>query len=129
MKILIAIIVLAYLCSGCCSYMVLEHSKSEIRQIREQRAREIKADNNGARIAFDVTNLEAIKQHPIMQFVAGALDLAIGYGLKEGVESLNDDKSDSATINVTGNGNTTTYNTGDFNEIGNPDYSEENSGS
>ena len=121
--------------SGCASYMSFDASRNEIvreRAFASGNEAAIKAVNmgNAVGIGIDVLNIDAITKHPWRQLGAAILDAGMIYGATVGVESINDSGSDDTKatgINIvtTGNGNSTTVNTGDNNSnVGNPNYSE-----
>jgi len=123
-----SMVALLSLSTGCCSYAVMKNSETKVsyrKAIARGDQNAIKAidlGNGAAGIGFDVSNWEALKEQPLVQFGAAVLDLGIIYGGYKGVQSLNDSSSnDSSTksdITITGTGNSTTINNGDNNKGG-----------
>jgi hypothetical protein len=129
---MVVVLVIAATQSGCFSYMAYQHNKGKVmaKKIRASgNEAAIKAFNNGdtTGIGIDVGALETLDSPEAVLLQAGGavLDAAILYGVKEGVDSLNQSNSErnnSLTVNNGGNGNvnvtitqndTTTQNTTD----------------
>ena len=103
MKRLIALtVLLSYvaLAGGCCSYMVMEGSKKRVALRKATIAgdqvaiKAIRLGSDGVGIGIDVTNLEALKERPLLQIGAAILDAGIVYGMYEGLAAIDDDNKD-----------------------------------
>ena len=135
--LMVAMVGIMIYSSGCASYMSYSASKNEIvkeRAFASGDAVAIKAVTmgDGVGLAINVSEMDALLKHPWRQLGAALLDVGLVYGTSEGVKSLNnsDGEKDGVVINTVGNGNNTTVNTGDNNSnMGNPNYSEDNSSS
>lgn len=120
----VALLLMAY-GTGCASYLVLEQSKKRVsykRAVARGDEAAIKAINMGegtVGVGIDVTNLEALKEQPLLQLGAAVLDALMIYGSYEGINSLgnNDKKQDDGnTITVTGDKNEINIIDGDNND-------------
>lgn len=126
MKKMISVVLMGMLMmgtSGCLSSWSLDSSKQELALQQHQMAlqkaimsnnetaiRAVQLDNGGVGIGVDISNLQALTQHPIRQLGAAVGDAALIWGAYEGVKSFTDNSSHSSTsgrdqVNVTGDGN------------------------
>jgi len=78
MKKVLAMLIVAglALATGCCSL-------ATNRALQAESAIEIRADNSGATIGFDVFNLRSVREHPWLSAGAALADVVIGYGIYE----------------------------------------------
>jgi len=117
-RILITIITAALIMmygTGCASYLVMEGSKKRVaykRTVARGDQAAIKAFNTGEGtfgIGLDVSNLDALKEQPLLQLGAAIFDALCIYGGYEGIQKLTeDDKTTNDkgnTVTVNGNGN------------------------
>jgi hypothetical protein len=145
-KLLVLVLcMIALFTSGCASYYSLSCSQDEIAKERiiasgnkdaigavnqgvpAAQALKVIPIQGGAILAIDLLDWEVFIKHPIRQLLAAGADFGTGYGLYSLATQKNKDKP-SVQISVNGNGNTTTSNTGNNNSnMGNPDYSTDNS--
>jgi len=98
--------------SGCASYMVYKNSKRNVALLRaiasgdEPAIKAIQLGDDGVGVGINVTALDTIKENPLGQAGAAILDAVVIYGIKEGVEYLNekddDDRNTSGDANGTG---------------------------
>ena len=91
--------------SGCASYFSYQASKEELltkRAIVSNDEIAIKAIKMGnfVGLGINVTALEVVKQHPIRQFLAAAVDAGVAYGLAEGLQSLENHFVDGPQIHI-----------------------------
>lgn len=92
--------------SGCCSYLVYQNSRQEVQE-RAFRAQAL--EGGGAGIGIDLLSLDALTEHPFLQFFAAAADAATVYGISQATAPQGHGGHEkSTTINVQGNGNNTT---------------------
>jgi len=103
----VAMVGMLFLTNGCASYLSYKASKNEIAQNRiaasgdkdairavnlgvapVEAIRAIKIDN-GVGISVDISNLDALTEHPLRQLGAALLDAALTYGAYQGIQSLN----------------------------------------
>ena len=109
-RILITIITAALIMmygTGCASYLVMEGSKKRIdykRTVARGDQAAIKAFNTGEGtfgIGLDVSNLDALKEQPLLQLGAAIFDALCIYGSYEGIQKLTED--DKAAADDDGN--------------------------
>lgn len=102
--------------TGCASYLVMEGSKKKVaykRTVARGDQAAIKAFNTGEGtfgIGLDVSNLDALKEQPLLQLGAAFLDAFLIYGSYECVQKLTEDDkttndNNGNSIIVTGNDN------------------------
>jgi len=104
--------------NGCVSYMVMKNSEKEVATRRAMAAgdegaiRAINLGEGAAGIGFDVSNLDALGEHPWLQLGAAVIDAALMVGTYEGIKSFDDDgpspdpdPEKSIEVNTTGDGN------------------------
>jgi len=109
-RILITIITAALIMmygTGCASYLVMEGSKKRVaykRTVARGDQAAIKAFNTGEGtfgIGLDVSNLDALKEQPLLQLGAAIFDALCIYGSYEGIQKLTED--DKAAADDDGN--------------------------
>jgi len=124
-----AVLIMVY-SSGCASYMVMESSKKRVsykRTVAKGDQAAIKAFNSGEGtygIGLDITNLDALKEQPLLQVGAAILDALLIYGSYEGIQKITEDDKAAATDDNTGNNVTVN---GDRNEVNIIDGNENDS--
>jgi hypothetical protein len=134
----IVVTTMAFMMTGCASYMSMKSSEEEIQRGRvyasgDSRAikavnlgipatsaiRAVKLDGDGIGIGLDVSNLQALSLHPFRQVGAAVLDAGMLYGAYVGIDSLNSSKdSGNNTVggdqtSINGDGNTVNVRTSD----------------
>jgi hypothetical protein len=84
--------------------------------------------SDGVGIGIDVTNWEALRERPLLQFGAAVIDAGLIYGGYEGIRALNDDNDgggndgSGTTVNLSdSNNNTINIVNGDNNDSNNDD--------
>ena len=133
---------MAMVCTSGCgtlSYMSLQSSKDEIRRERayatgdqkliravnmtsdaETAIRAVALDDGGVGIGIDVSNLSALKRHPLRQIGAAVVDAGSLWGTYLGVKSLNDSGSHEPDQTAGRDNNSTVIN-GSGNVVNNGD--------
>lgn len=121
----VILIALSLQMGGCLSYMAMEHGRKQVALrkavIKNDQAaiKAVQLGDNGVGVGIDVTNLEALKENPLLQLGAALGDAAMIYAGYKGVESLNndgdDDKGDTTVgrdqVTINGNDNHVNVNT------------------
>jgi len=122
--VIVSVLGMMLLNSGCASYLSYKASKNEIAQNRiaalndkdaikainmgvapVDAIRAVRLDNNGVGIGVDISNLDALTQHPLRQLGSALLDAALTYGAVQGIQSAtaggnNSSRNTSNSINV-----------------------------
>lgn len=103
MKMVVLISLLVMLSGGCLSYMSAKKSSDEL-AVKAVRTRD------GAGVAVDILNLEALKLHPIRQTLAALGDALVIYATYDYVDGLDKKESKSGSsrdthVTVSGDGN------------------------
>jgi len=105
------------LSSGCASYMVYKNSeekvalrKASVMPNKEEAIMAVRLDG-GAGVGIDVSNLEALKEQPILQFLAAVVDAGVILGAKDIIEGLNETPQGVNVTLTDSTGNTITIDT------------------
>jgi len=112
---LVALLGMMVLNSGCASMLVASASKDRV-QARAIRA--MAMPGGGAAIGIDLLSLDVLTEQPFMQLGAAVADAATLYYGYHGVKAMQDQsshKDKTSAVVVTGNGNNTTIVNGDGN--------------
>lgn len=135
LNICIFLLIMISVNSSCVSRAAFKYSKNEValrKAVEANNSSAIRAiclgEEGDVGIGIDVSNFEAIKEHPIRQALAALADAVIAYGCYEGARYLEDEINEEdeveetettviespdgipTTINVNGNNNNVSIN-------------------
>jgi hypothetical protein len=109
--------------SGCLSAWSLDSSKHElalqkaIMSNNETAIRAVRLGDDGVGFGIDISNLSALKEHPLRQIGAAIGDAAIIWGAYEGVKSISNSNSNNEGDKNAGRDNNDITINGDNNKV------------